>query len=617
MNGCSENLQGPILFPNVILERSEESHLARGETPWPEPTTKRGFVKRRRKHGLRTSKARRLGTERDYNPRLLCSIILCPVGSSGAKERALPQPFHKEMTPAMNLPFLGPNRSFLKSSKWFVFLLTLAFALGGPSFGEETMSNDATLKSLSLSEAEVSPGFSSGRNAYTVHVPHSLQSVSVQAVPNQAGATVSVRSGSPIAEVSVGPVEIEVGRNIVDVEVTAPDGKTTNTYTVKVIRAHPTPNWVRVAEKTPFIPRDSAGETVFGNKMWLFGGYTPPLLNDVWCSPDGTSWEKAGTIPDESGVNIPINLVYRDRMWVTANDGSFWSSEDGVEWVLATDDAPWKGRYGAAGVVFEDKMWVMGGRKGNAIFNDVWSSTDGVRWNLETETAPWSKRQLFSTLAVHDRKMWAIGGGISVYHPFRAYRDVWNSPDGRNWTKVTDEAPWPARIWNSSLVYKNRLWLFGGFRAEPTWNNFEDVWYSADGRDWGELKTEDIWTPRHEISTYVFDDKLWVVAGNAWPLMNDVWYLEIPGLVFLSQPIIEDFVTARYSYRAHADFNASGQPVRYRFLESPDWLDIDSDTGLVRGTPEEVGDFQIAIEAYDEAGEKARQSYTLHVIPLG
>ena len=64
MNGCSESKQGPVPFHHVILERSEESHVAGVESPHPAPTTKHGFVKGRRKHGLRTpkrdSKARRL-----------------------------------------------------------------------------------------------------------------------------------------------------------------------------------------------------------------------------------------------------------------------------------------------------------------------------------------------------------------------------------------------------------------------------------------------------------------------------------------------------------------------------------------------------------------------------
>jgi hypothetical protein len=181
---------------------------------------------------------------------------------------------------------------------------------------------------------------------------------------------------------------------------------------------------------------------------------------------------------------------------------------------------------------------------------------------------------------------------------------------------VTDEAPWPARIWSCCAVYRNRIWLIGGFRAQPTWNNFNDLWYSADGAHWKQLVTEDIWSPRHEVSAYVFQDKLWVIGGNAWPLMNDVWNIHIPGLVFTSQPVVEEFVTAQYSYRAHADFNRSMGKVRYRILEGPPWLKVDSETGLVRGTPSAAGESRVTLEAFDDAGERARQSYTLHVIPM-
>jgi hypothetical protein len=386
---------------------------------------------------------------------------------------------------------------------------------------------------------------------------------------------------------------------------------------VKVIRDYPTPSWVKVRDECPWTPRDSAGELVFKDRMWLLGGYIPELINDVWSSADGSNWTKAGSVPCESGINIPVNLVYGGRMWVVCNDGHLYSSEEGSHWDLVTDQAPWRGRYAAGGVVFAGKMWVMGGLKGDHLFNDIWSSADGVHWELENEHAPWSRRQLFSMVAVFDDRIWVMGGGITIYHPFRAYNDVWNSPDGRNWHKVTDRAPWPARIWSSSVVYRNRLWVLGGFRSEPVWTNLDDAWYSADGARWQKLESEARWSARHEISAYVFDGKLWVVAGNSWPLKNDVWSLEIPGLVFLSQPVIEEFVTAQYSYQAHADFNESRKPIRYRLLAHPPWLSIDRDTGLICGTPETVGDVTVTVEAYDEAGETARQTYTLHVVPLG
>lgn len=472
------------------------------------------------------------------------------------------------------------------------------------------------LKTFSLSPGKISPGFSSPRTLYALHLTQNVESVTATAACEPADARITLNGMAMKSGEASAPVPLQAGRNVLTVEVASPDGTAKSAYTVKVFRSYPTPDWARLAEKNPWSPRDSAGEVVFNGRMWVFGGYTPALVSDVWSSPDGVNWTRGGDIPSEAGINIPVTFVYGGKMWVMSQEGKFFSSADGETWTLVTDAAPWKGRYSAGAVVFNDRMWVIGG-SGGKLFNDVWSSTDGLNWRLETAEAPWSKRQPFSMMAVLDGKIWLMGGGITNYHPFRAYRDVWSSPDGRNWTQVTACAPWPARIWSSSVAFRNRLWVLTGFRAEPTWNNFSDVWYSADGKDWRQLETETIWSPRHEVSVYVFKDKLWAIGGNAWPLQNDTWVLDIPGLTFLSQPVVEEYVTARYSYQARADFNRSCQKVRYRLLAGPDWLALSPETGLLQGTPQAVGDHEISLEAFDAAGETARQTYTLHVIPLG
>jgi hypothetical protein len=474
--------------------------------------------------------------------------------------------------------------------------------------------SDAALKSLIVAPGSISPGFNTQRKSYTVFVHHSCDSLNVTAVANDPGAAVIVRgSPLPIGQTSA-PIGLDVGRNFIDVEVTSADGKAKETYRVKAVRSYPTPTWVRVKDTNPWIPRDSAGELVFNSRLWLFGGYTPGVVNDVWNSPDGLDWSKAGEIPCSAGVNIPVNFVYDGKMWVTCNDGLFYSSSDGIHWTLVNAEVPWKGLYASGGAVFGGKMWAIARKKGGEPGNDIWSSADGIQWTLETAGTPFSKRQFFSDVVVHKDKLWVVGGGITNYHPFKAYNDVWNSTDGKTWAQITDRAPWPPRIWNSAAVYKNRLWMMGGFRAEPAFANFNDVWFSADGADWSQLVSEEIWSPRHEFSAYVFDGKLWVVGGNAWPLQNDAWYLEIKGLAFLTQPVIEEFVGTEYTYRAQADFNASGLKVRYRMVEAPRWLSVDSDTGVIRGTPPEEGNFAVAVEAFDAAGETARQSFTLYVI---
>ena len=71
------------------------------------------------------------------------------------------------------------------------------------------------------------------------------------------------------------------------------------------------------------------------------------------------------------------------------------------------------------------------------------------------------------------------------------------------------------------------MWVLGGWSNEPS-RNWNDVWYTTDGVTWRELKTPTIWSERHEHSTYVHDDRIRVVAGNEWPLVDDVWSLQLP-----------------------------------------------------------------------------------------
>jgi hypothetical protein len=70
------------------------------------------------------------------------------------------------------------------------------------------------------------------------------------------------------------------------------------------------------------------------------------------------------------------------------------------------------------------------------------------------------------------------------------------------------------------------LWVLGGWSET---GNLSDVWYTKDGRNWTELKSDVIWTKRHEHSAFLFQDKIWVAGGAAEPsftLDSQVWSLE-------------------------------------------------------------------------------------------
>ncbi len=90
----------------------------------------------------------------------------------------------------------------------------------------EQPSDDATLKSLSLSTGSLSPAFSPEIENYMVTVDNKVDKLTISA---EATAGVAAVSGT-------GEVNLAVGENKLDVVVTAQDGKTTKTYTILITR---------------------------------------------------------------------------------------------------------------------------------------------------------------------------------------------------------------------------------------------------------------------------------------------------------------------------------------------------------------------------------------------
>jgi hypothetical protein len=121
--------------------------------------------------------------------------------------------------------------------------------------------------------------------------------------------------------------------------------------------------------------------------------------------------------------------------------------------------------------------------------------------------------------------MYLMGGGNYVPE-YSAFNDVWSSSDGVQW-ELIDQAPWHPRVWFSTVVYRDYMWVLGGWSNNPS-KNWGDVWYSKTGSNWQQLKSDVIWKARHEHSAYVFHDRIWVAGGHAQPLSNEVWSLELP-----------------------------------------------------------------------------------------
>ena len=104
----------------------------------------------------------------------------------------------------------------------------------------QTMSADASLKSLSLSDSldddiELSATFSTETTSYTASVESTVASTTVTAETTDEDATAVIKING--VEDADGTVDLVAGYNVITVEVTAQDGTTTETYTVTVLRA--------------------------------------------------------------------------------------------------------------------------------------------------------------------------------------------------------------------------------------------------------------------------------------------------------------------------------------------------------------------------------------------
>ena len=95
-------------------------------------------------------------------------------------------------------------------------------------------STDATLSALTMSSVDFGT-FAPGTTSYTASVANSVSQTTVTPTVNDSGASYVIKLGG-VRDVD-GTISLSVGSNVVTVEVTAEDTRTTQTYTVTVTRA--------------------------------------------------------------------------------------------------------------------------------------------------------------------------------------------------------------------------------------------------------------------------------------------------------------------------------------------------------------------------------------------
>src|SRR5262245_28438806 len=78
------------------------------------------------------------------------------------------------------------------------------------------------------------------------------------------------------------------------------------------------PDWVRVTENADWQARDSQGEVVYKDHLWIFGGWFDSFKaapRDVWNSADGKTWKLVTDNAPWKHSDLPMSVVFKDKMW--------------------------------------------------------------------------------------------------------------------------------------------------------------------------------------------------------------------------------------------------------------------------------------------------------------
>eukprot|EP00906_Rhabdomonas_costata_P029776 RCo042062 len=266
-----------------------------------------------------------------------------------------------------------------------------------------------------------------------------------------------------------------------------------------------------------------------------------------WSTPGETRGLGTPTVPfGPRGGHCAV--TFNDRLFVIAGAnsrgvlGDVWSSADGLVWVLSTKMAGFGARKWLTCAVLGSQLFVLGGRQGyspSTSLSDVWGSSSGFLWTmLDPGKRGFGPRSGHSTVAFQER-LWVVAG-LNIEG--RLLNDVWSSGSGvaESWTEADVSLPvFPARAYAGLTVFRNQMWLVAGccFR--------NDVWASPDGSLWTRVTSNGPFPSRTSLVLASFGEQLWVVGGErlAGSAYADAWASN-DGMFWVAQPSLPVPITS-------------------------------------------------------------------------
>ena len=229
--------------------------------------------------------------------------------------------------------------------------------------------------------------------------------------------------------------------------------------------------------------------------------------------PENYVWDEiTGNAAYPQGYGYPVFVLENENL-LALNQGG-WLSKDGKHWAKTNLTESGLNSAYQKYVQFKGAIYALGTMSGNylgfKISTKILRTTDGKSWETVAEKSNLPHRVFYGATVFKD-KIWLVGG----FDGKKYNNDVWNSPDGVNWTRITEKTNWSPRN-TSVIVFKNKMLLLGGGvidgekNANP--NSGNEFWTSDDGINW--TQTEKNPKQKRGGTPIVFDDKLWFIGAN-------------------------------------------------------------------------------------------------------
>ena len=113
-------------------------------------------------------------------------------------------------------------------------------------------------------------------------------------------------------------------------------------------------------------------------------------------------------------------------------------------------------------------------------------------WRKEVAKATWMERDAASAIVFKDR-VWIFGGWLHPYLP--SPRDAWSSDDGKFWRLEIERTPWRHTYFSMATSFQNPMWMMGGTIDLSNASASNEIWSSENGGDMGAGVTACILVP--------------------------------------------------------------------------------------------------------------------------